>query len=127
MEAPSLARSLKLQEHVQEQGGSLAPGTSLRLQVTLLVACLRGQGPESESLSRLCLLSMWIEALLGTMRFLRTHIRNCRICSDWKYGGLLPLAVVTVSGSEEALWWICLKSLDIPFVESVGMNWKDWP
>ena len=41
-----------------------APGTSLRLEVTLLAAGLRGQRPESESLSRLCFLSMWIEALL---------------------------------------------------------------
>ena len=85
-------------------GGLPSPGIEPASPVaSALAGSLRGQGPESESLSRLCLLSMWIEALLGTMRFLRTHIRNCRICSDWKYGGLLPLAVVTVSGSEEAL------------------------
>ena len=65
-----------------ERGGSLAPEMFLRLEVTLLAACLRGQWPESESLSWLCLLSIWIEALLMTMRFLRTQIGNCRICSD---------------------------------------------
>ena len=55
MKAPSLARSWKLPEHVWEQGGALAPGTSLRLEVMLLAACRRGQHPESESLSLLCL------------------------------------------------------------------------
>ena len=73
MEAPSLARSRKLQEHIWELGGTLAPGMSLRLEVTLLAACLRGQSPKSESLSWLCLQSMCIEALLVTIRFLRTH------------------------------------------------------
>ena len=93
----------ELQEHVWEQGEALAPRTSLRLEVTLLAACLRGQRPESESSSRLCLPSIWIEALLMTMRFSRTQVRNCRIWSDWKYNGLLPLAVLALSGSEEAL------------------------
>ena len=51
MEAPSLARCLKLQEHVWEQGGALAPGRSLSLEVSLLAACLKGQRAESESLS----------------------------------------------------------------------------
>ena len=58
MEAPSLVKSQELQEHVWEQGGALAPGTSLKLEVTLLTARLRGQRPESESLSWLCLLAM---------------------------------------------------------------------
>ena len=31
-----------------------------------------------------------------------------------------------VSGLGEALWWLCLNSLDFLFVESVEMNWKDW-
>ena len=89
MEAPSLARSRKLQEHVWERGATVAPGMSLRLEVTLLAACLRGQSPKSESLSWLFLRFMWIEALLVTVRFLRTQIGNCRICSDWKCNGLL--------------------------------------
>ena len=86
--------------------GNLAPGTHLRLEVTLLAACLRGQRPESESLSGLCLRSMGMTALLVAMRFLRTQIRNCRIWSDWKYNGLLPLVVLALSGPEEALWWL---------------------
>ena len=86
-----------------ERGGTLAPGMTIRLEVTSLAACLRGQRPESESSSRLCLPSIWIEALLMTMRFSRTQVRNCRIWSDWKYNGLLPLAVLALSGSEEAL------------------------
>ena len=69
MEAPSLARSQKLQEHVWERGGALAPAMSLRLEVTLFAACLRGKRSGKESLSQLCLLSMWTEALLVTMRF----------------------------------------------------------
>ena len=59
-----------------ERGGTLAPGTSLRLEVTSLAACLRGQRPESESLSWLCLLSMCTEALLLTMRFFSTQNGN---------------------------------------------------
>ena len=123
----SFARSRKLLEACVEWGGSLALGVSLRLEVTLLAACLRGQRPESESLSWLCLLSTWIEALLVTMRFLRTQIGNCRICSDWKYSGLLPLAALALSGPEEALRWVLSQLLRYSFVESVGMNWKDWP
>ena len=106
MEAPSLARSRKLQEHVWEWGGALAAGPSLRLESTLLSACLRSQQPESESLSWLCLWSLWIEALLVTMRFWRTQVRNCSIWLDWKYNGLLPLVVLALSGPEEALWWL---------------------
>ena len=50
-----------------------------------------------------------------TMSFLRTQIRNCRIWSDWKYSGLLPLVVLTVSGSEEALWWRLFQLLRYSF------------
>ena len=107
MEAPSLARSQKLQEHVWEQGGALAPALSLRLEVTLFAACLRGKRSGKESLSQLCLLSMWTEALLLTMRFLRTQIGSCRIWSDWKWNGLLPLvALALLHGPEEASWWL---------------------
>ena len=106
MEACSLARIQKLQELVWEQGGALSPGTYLRLEVTLLAAYLKGQWPESESLSWLCLWSMWIEVLLVIMRFLRTQIKNFRIWSDWKYSGLLPLVVLALSRLEKALWWL---------------------
>ena len=64
--------------------------------------------------------SIWIEALLVTMRFLRTQIRNCRIWSDWKYNGLLPLVVLALSGSEEALWWLLSQLLRYFFV------WNLW-
>ena len=84
--------------HIWEQDRTLTPGMSLRLEVTLLAACLRNQRSESESLSRLCLWSMWREALLLTMRFLRTQIGNCRIWSDWKCKGLLPLVALALSG-----------------------------
>ena len=121
---PSLSRSLKLQEHFQEQGGALAPGTSLRLEVTLLAACLRGQRPESESLSRLSRLSMWIKALLVPVRF--WEIGSCRIWPDWKCSGPLPLIVLGLSGPEEALWWVLSQLLGYSFVESVEISWKDW-
>ena len=103
MEAPSLARSQKLLGAHMQEGGTLAPGTSLRLEVTSLAACLRGQRPENESLSWLCLLSIWIEALLVTVRFLRTQDGNCRIYSDWKYNSLLPLVALALTGPLEAL------------------------
>ena len=96
-----------------EWGGTL--GTSLRLEVTLLAACLRDQKPESESLSWLCLLSIWVEALLLAMRFLRTQIRNCRIWLDWKCNGLLPLVALALSGPEEALWWLLSQLLRYSF------------
>ena len=41
--------------HVQELGGTLVPGTSLRLEATLSAACLRVQRPERETLSWPCL------------------------------------------------------------------------
>ena len=107
MEVLSLARlgkpCWKVTRSSMDWGGTLAPGTSLRQVV--LAACLRGQQPESESLSRLCLLSMWIETLLVTMRFLRTQIGNCKMWSDWKWYGLL-LVVLALSRAEEALWWL---------------------
>ena len=125
MEAPSFVRSRKLLGARMDWGGSLAPETSLRLKITLLAAFFRGQRPESESLSWLCLLSMWTEALLVTMRFLRTEIGNCRICSDWirsvqKYSGLLPLVVLALSGPEEALMWLLSQLPKYSFCEICG-------
>ena len=127
MEVPSLARSWKLQEHIWERGRALVPGISLRLEAILLAACLRGQGPKSKSLSWLCLWSIWIAALLVTMRFLKTQNGNYRIWSACKCSGLLPLVVLALSRPEKALQWLVFNSLDILFVESVGMNWKIWP
>ena len=121
MEAPSLARNRKLQEHVWKWGRALAPGTSLRLEVTLLAACLRGQRPENESLSRLCLLSMWTEALLLTMRFLSTQNGNWRIRSDWKCNGPFPLVALALNGPEEALWWLLSQLLRYAFC-GIGGN-----
>ena len=104
MEVPNLTRSWKLQEPIWEKGGTPAPWTSLRLEV--LAAFFRGQRPESESLSWLCLLSMCIEALLLIMRFFSTQNGNWRIWSDWKCNGLLPLVALALNGPEEALWWL---------------------
>ena len=95
---------LQFQQHVWEGGRTRAPGTSLRLEVPLSATCLRFQ--RSETLSQLCLLSMWTAALLATMGFLRTQMGNCRIWSDWKYSGLLPLVALALSGPEEALMWL---------------------
>ena len=84
------------QVHVPKLGGALAPRMSLRLEVALLAACLRGQRPESESLSQLCLWSIWTNSQVG----------NPRIWSDWKGNGLLPLVTLDLSRPEEALQWI---------------------
>ena len=127
MEVPSLARSRKLPRHIWEQGRTLAPWMCLRLEGTLLAACLRGQWPESESLSWLCLGSICTEALLVTMRFLRTQIRNCSICSDWICNGPLPLVVLAFSRWEKVLHWLLSQLLRYSFEESVEMNWKYWP
>ena len=116
MEAPSQ----ELQEHVWEQGRALVPGTSLKLEVTLLTACLRGQQPESESLSWLCLIAMEIEALFVTLRFLRTQMGTCRIWSDWKCSEPLPLGVLAISGPEETLWW------PLPQLLRYFFLWKLW-
>ena len=45
---------------------------------------------------------MWIEALLVTMRFLRTKIGNFRIWSDWKWNGFLLLVVLALSRPKKA-------------------------
>ena len=118
MEVPNLTRSWKLQEPIWEKGGTPAPWTSLRLEV--LAAFFRGQRPESESLSWLCLLSMWIEALLVTMRFLRTQIGNCRILSDRNCNGLLPLEALALGTPEKALWWLLSQLLRYFFCGSCG-------
>ena len=121
MEAPSLARSWKLQEHVWEQGGALVPGTSLRLEVILLAGCFRVQSPKSKSLSWLYLWSMWVEALLVTMRFLNTQIGNCRIWSAWNCGRL-PLVVLALSRPEKALQWLVPQ---LPRYSSCGICGKE--
>ena len=93
---------------------------SLRLEVSLLAACLRGQRPKSESLLWLCLRSKWIEALLGTIRILRTQVGNCRIWSDWKCNGRLPLVALALSGPEEALQWLLSQLLRYSFCGICG-------
>ena len=115
MEAPSLTRSQKLQEHIWKRSGTLASAA-----LSVLAACLRGQRPESESLSWLRLWSMWLEALLVTVRFLRTQIRNCRIWSDWKCNGLLPLVVLALSRPEKALQWLLFHLLRYSFCGICG-------
>ena len=45
---------------------------------------------------------MWVEALLVTMRFLRTKIGNFRIWSDWKWNGFLLLVVLALSRPKKA-------------------------
>ena len=85
-----------------ERGGALAAGMSLRLEITLLAACPRGQRPESESVAA-CLLSLWREALLLTLRLLRTQIGHRRIWSAWKRSGLPPWEALALSGPGEAL------------------------
>ena len=119
-EAPSLARSQKLQEHVWERSGALAPAMSLRLEVTRFAACLRDKRSDKESLSGLCLLSTWTEALLVTTRFLRTQIGSCRIWPNWKCNGLLPLVALARSGPEEASWWLLSQLLSYSFCGICG-------
>ena len=114
MEALRLARSQKLQEHIWGQSGTLASATSLS------VASFRGQWPESESLSWLCLWSVWTEALLETMRFLRTQIRDCRIWLDWKCNGPLPLVVLAPRRPEKALQGLLFQLLRYSFCGMCG-------
>ena len=102
-------------QNVLERDGTLAPGTSLRLEVPLLAACLRQQWPESESSSWPCLRSIWMEALLATMRFLRTQVGNPRVWSDWKGNGLLPLVMRSLSRPQEAFWWLLSQLLRYSF------------
>ena len=113
MEALSLARL----GACMERGGTIVPETFLRL--VGLAGCLRSQQRESESLSWLCHLSVWIEALLVTMRFLRAQIGNCKMWSYWKWYGLL-LVVLALRGPEEALWWLLTQLLRYSFL------WNLW-
>ena len=117
-------------EYVWERGRALAPCSSRKVSQArgYSLACLsQGPRPESESLSLLCLSFMWIEALLMTIRFLRTQTGNCRIWSDWKCNRLLPLVVLTVSGSEEVLQWLLFQPLRYSFCGICGNELKDWP
>ena len=63
---------------------------------------------------------MAIKALLVAMRFLRTQIRNCRIWSDWKYNGLLPLVVTALSGPSKVLQWFLSQLLRYSFCGVCG-------
>ena len=93
---------------------------SLRLEVTRFAACLRGKRSDKESLSWLCLLSTWTEALLVATRFLRTQIGSCRIWPNWKCNGLLPLVALARSGPEEASWWLLSQLLRYSFCGICG-------
>ena len=115
MEAPSLTRSQKLQEHIWKRSGARASAA-----LSVLAACLRGQRPESESLSWLRLWSMWFEALQVTVRFLRTQIRNCRIWLDCKCNGPLPLVVLALRRPEKALQWLLFQLLRYSFCGICG-------
>ena len=63
---------------------------------------------------------MWIEALLVSMRFLRTQTGNCWIQSGEKCNRLLPLVAPARSGPEEALWWLLSQLLRYFFCEICG-------
>ena len=47
----------------------------------------------------------------GDRKVFRTQIGNCRIWSDWKCDGLLPLVALALSGPEEALQWLLFQLL----------------
>lgn len=68
-----------------------------------------------------------MEALLVTMRFLRTQVGDPRIWSglevQWASG---PLATLALSGPEEASGEFSLNSLDILSV-TLEMNWQIFP
>ena len=63
---------------------------------------------------------MCIEALLVTMRFLRTQTGNCRILSDRNCNGLLPLEALALGRPEKALWWLLSQFLRYFFCGSCG-------
>ena len=47
---------------------------------------------------------------------------------DWKYNGFLLLVTLALKVDQRRLSsGFCPNSLDILSVESVGMNWKEWP
>ena len=108
------------QENIWELDGTLAPGTSLRLKVPLLAACLRQQWSESESLSWPYLRSIWMETLLTTVRFLRTQVGNPRIWSDRKGNGPLLLVMLALSKPQEALRWLLSQLLRYSFCGICG-------
>ena len=56
-----------------------------------------------------------MEALLVTVRFLRTQVGDPRIWSDWKCNGLHPLVTLALSGPEEALWRLLSQLLRYSF------------
>ena len=77
-------------------------GISLRLEVPLLAACLRGQ--QSESVSVMAVPPVYMDrSTAGDHEVLRTQGGNCGIWSDRKCNVLLPLVALALSEPEEAL------------------------
>ena len=73
------------------------------------------QRPRGKFLSRLCLQTIWMEALLVSMRFLRTQIMEFQICADWKCSRLLRLVALALSGPEKALQQLLFQLLRYSF------------
>ena len=98
--------------------GALAPRISLK--VTLLTACLRSQDPEDDSLSWLCLWTIWVEGFIASMRFPRAQFRNPRTWPYWKCNRLFPSVELALSGPEKALQWLLSESLRYSFWKIYG-------
>ena len=132
-ETPCLARSMfgnevefQLQQHVQELDGTLASAASLSWLLPY----------EARSPCHSC--ASKLHGWKPCYRAWGFQEHKLGI-TDWKYSGFLPLVVLALSRPEKALQWLlsqilrrlssgfCLNFLDIPFVESVNMSWKDWP
>ena len=56
-----------------------------------------------------------MEALLVSMRFLRTQFEEPQIWADWKWSRLLPLVVLALRGPEKALRWLSSQFLRYSF------------
>ena len=93
----------------------------------LLLCTVCYLGPKLGLVVRKNLASLGVESLEARWSSSSKSISEVKGYSDWKCNEFLPLITLALSGPEEAFQWLLSNSLDILSVESVGMNWKDWP
>ena len=93
----------------------------------LLLCTVCYLGPKLGLVVRKHLASLGVQSLEARWSSSSKSISEVKGYSDWKCNEFPPLITLALSGPEEAFQWLLSNSLDILSVESVGMNWKDWP
>ena len=86
-----------------------------------------GLGSRLELVVRKHLASLGVKSLEARWSSTSKSISEVKGYSDWKYNDFLPSVTLALSGPRRLSSDFYSNSLDILSVESVGMNWKEWP